>query len=533
MSKLFKIVALVLLLVMTIVMVSACSGISKIDGDGDTNKSAEVQGDNAGTKLAKESIATETPKEEPLEEVTLKFWFPDTKKSATDDVWNAISEKTKDKLNAKFEINYAAWGDYQSKISLLAASGDNYDLNFDASWLMYNQLANKGAYLGLNDLLPKYAPKLYEKYKNLNYIPSMTYNGEIICLPWTLSKNGRPFLIYRADIVKKLNLTVPEKGTIEDVDRLLQAVQKANLGITTFGFDNFEGGFILQMLCPKYEYCTWNNHMLTFSLNDDNCKVIPFEQTEAFKEAVQYAKKWTEEGIMPKNLMVDNTKMQQNFDAGKLFAMHGNYEMAYINEAFTDESYEKGAMELYADKKYVNDSPRGNLVCINKNAANPERTLMFLELMSNDQEIYDMVIYGIEGATYMLDGDIAQVPAGMDPNNSNYFGWSGQWGFWRAEFMRPDTTYPKDFWKGMTKYASENPANISHKIADMSIDTTNIKNEIAKRDSLYNDMGKLLIYGNVKDIDKSLAEYIEKQKAAGLDKILEEYQKQVDAALAK
>lgn len=525
MSKSSKTLALVLVLILAMGVLSAC-------GSGSTGTTATSTA--AVTSQAVQSVATTAQTTQaPLKEVTLKFWFPDTKKSATDDVWNAISEKTKDTLNAKFEINYAAWGDFQNKMSLLASSGDNYDLNFDASWLMYNQMVNKGAYLGLNDLLPKYAPKLYETYKNLNYIDSMSYNGQITCLPWTLSKNGRPFLVYRADIVKKLGLTVPEKGTIEDVDKLLQAVQKANLGITTFGFDNFEGGFILQMLCPKYEYGNWSNHMLTFSLNDDKSKVVPFEQTDAFKEAVQYAYKWTAAGILPKNLMVDNTKMQQSFDAGKLFAMHGNYEAANINEAFADKSNEKGAMELYADKKYTNDSPQGNLVCINKNAANPERTLMFMELLSGNQDIYDMVMYGIKDQTYTLNGDIAQVPAGMDPNNSSYFGWSGQWGFWRTEFMRPDTTYPKDFWKGMTAFASQDPANVSNKIAAMSIDTTSIKTEIANRDALYNDLGKLLVYGNVKDVDKSLAEYIDKQKAAGLDKILAEYQTQVDAALAK
>lgn len=231
--------------------------------------------------------------------------------------------------------------------------------------------------------------------------------------------------------------------------------------------------------------------------------------------------------------MVDNTKMLQNFDAGKLFAMHGNYEAANINEAFADKSNEKGAMELYADKKSINDSPKGNVVCINKNAANPERTLMFLELLSNNQDLYDMVMYGIKDQTYTLNGDVAQVPASMDPNNSNYFGWSGQWGFWRTELMRPDTTYPKDFWKGMTKFATEDPANVTVGIADISIDSTIIKTELAKRDALYNDLGKLLIYGNVKDVDKSLKDYIDKQKATGLDKILAEYQSKVDAALAK
>ena len=43
---------------------------------------------------------------------------------------------------------------------------------------------------------------------------------------------------------------------------------------------------------------------------------------------------------------------------------------------------------------------------------------------------------------------------------------------------------------------------------------------------------KLLQYGAVRDVDKSMEEYIQKQKDAGLDKILTEVQKQVSAFLA-
>jgi putative aldouronate transport system substrate-binding protein len=66
-------------------------------------------------------------------------------------------------------------------------------------------------------------------------------------------------------------------------------------------------------------------------------------------------------------------------------------------------------------------------------------------------------------------------------------------------------------------------------IAGLIPNTDSIKTEIAKRDALYDQIGKLLVFGAVTDVDKTLDDYIAKQKAAGLDKILAEVQKQVNA----
>ena len=52
---------------------------------------------------------------------------------------------------------------------------------------------------------------------------------------------------------------------------------------------------------------------------------------------------------------------------------------------------------------------------------------MFLNLLQSDREFYDMVIYGIEGETYVLNDGIVDYPEGVTSTNSNYLGWGGQW----------------------------------------------------------------------------------------------------------
>ena len=139
-----------------------------------------------------------------------------------------------------------------------------------------------------------------------------------------------------------------------------------------------------------------------------------------------------------------------------------------------------------------------------------------------------IIIYGIKEKTYTIDGNVAKFASGVDPLKSNYMNWSGQWGLWRMPFLRPDELRDENYW---TKYNEfiKLPSNIMSPLAGFVPDTESIKTEIAKRDALHDELGKLLQFGIVKDVDKALNEYIEKQKAVGLDKILAELQKQVDA----
>jgi putative aldouronate transport system substrate-binding protein len=152
-------------------------------------------------------------------------------------------------------------------------------------------------------------------------------------------------------------------------------------------------------------------------------------------------------------------------------------------------------------------------------------------MMETDKVLYDLVQYGIEGKTYKLNGDVAEYPDGMQFTTSNYMEWGGQWAFWKPQFMRPNQTYPKDFWLKEAEFASI-PVNVNSPVDGLFIAEDNIKNEVAKRDQAYEEFGKPIEFGVVKDVEGSVADYIEKQKSNGLDKIIAEAQKQIDAYLA-
>ncbi|HHW00274.1 MAG TPA: extracellular solute-binding protein [Clostridiaceae bacterium] len=517
-------------------LVAVAVFISLLVGCGSRNTNSDVSAENKTTTSTEGETENETEKQtsEALKEVKLRFFFGGDKKEATDEVWQAISEKYKDKLNATFEINYVPFGDYANKLIVMASSGDNWDMNFDGDWLVYPQMVNKGAYLALNDLLPEYAPDLYATYQSSGVLEAATVNGNILCLPWTMKQNQRGYLMWRKDLLPKdgFDIKTDSIKTIEDIDKVLNDAKKAfpNLrifNISTQGGFPYAVGLITQL---KYELADLSFHGFVFDMNDPDIKVIPFEQTQAFKEAVEYAKKWYDAGIIPKDAVIDKTDINTFFDQGKAFLTYSTHEWSSVVKNYTN-GIETDRSQLYPEKKFYNRTPLANVVAINKNAANPERVLMFMNLLETDREFYDMVLYGIPGKTYVLDGEAAAYPEGMDTSNGNYLDWPSQWAFWKPQFMRPTTQYPSGFWQREAEFASQ-PNNINSPLYGLFFDSENIKNEIAKRDQIQDEFGKLLLLGVCKDVDQSVADYIEKQKAAGVDKITAELQKQVDAFLA-
>jgi putative aldouronate transport system substrate-binding protein len=501
------------------IMLAACS--SKKSSDSSPSPSAAA---SSMAPSSQEASASATPEEE----VTLKFYFGGDKKAATDEVWSKISDYLKGKgLNVKFDINFIPFNDFKDKMLVMAASGDNWDMNFDGDWLSYKQMAAKGSYMALNDLLPKYAPNLYKKYQDQGTLSAATVSGQIVGLPWTMKMNQRQFATWRVDLADKAGITIPEGGvkTIEDVDNLLRQLQKA------YPNEKINRGGPLPIYMIRDEWVDLNFHGLGFYLSDPKITIKPVEQQPFYKETAEKAKQWYDEKLINRDAMIDKTDGAAEWRNGRTLFTLTSHEWVSADPGFSDPSFKLRASELYPDKKQVNRTPLANVVAINRNSKYSDRVLRFLDMLETDQTLYDLVQYGIEGKTYKLDGDTAVYPDGMNTTTSNYMEWGGQWAFWKPQFMRPTSTYAKGFWEKEAEFAAQ-PENVNSPIDGLFITEDTMKNELAKRDQASDELSRPIEFGNVKDPDKAVADYIEKQKNNGLDKILAETQKQVDAYLA-
>ena len=159
---------------------------------------------------------------------------------------------------------------------------------------------------------------------------------------------------------------------------------------------------------------------------------------------------------------------------------------------------------------------------------------MLLELLNTDEEAYDMFMYGIEGETYVKDENGAlQYPEGQDASTSVYLGWFN-WPFVREQFNKPSGRITQEALDAEQEWLKKDNFVVSP-LTGFNPDTSTIKTELAQRDQLYDEQGKLLLAGITSgdDVDTAIQKYIDSQKAAGLDKIMNFMQEEADKYTTK
>ena len=539
-----RIITVLFSLILMIPALSACQGSQANDQANKTTEQAVQTADQASQTADQASQATDQankasdqankPAGTNLPEVTLRFYLPGEPTPYEDQVAEHLYEMSKDVLNARINKIYVPFGDYADKLVLLASSGDNWDFNYDATWNTYNLMLNNGAYLPLNDLLDTYAPAHKAYLKEAGVLEWATVNGKIMALPKTTPLADRAYAIIREDLRKKYNIG-DDFSTIEKLEAYIETVlanepdMEAINGVfkTNTSLDDAMWAILTKYgLDRPFAQAYFE---FTYELADPNIKIVPLERTECFREVAKIRRRWVEKGWIPRNAV--------NMES-KAAGITGNVYTAYIfdltraaaTEGFEGPGESKG-YAMYPDAVSSITTPMNDVVTFNKNAANPERAMMFVAWLNEKQENYDAFMYGIEGVTFVLkekDG-VMQVerPEGQDSTNS-YVDWFGKWGFESRKFQRPGFNNPLEVSKAFDEYLA-NPKNITPPVAGFSFNPEPVKTEITRRQSVMDEYGVPLRYGMAEDVDAAVDEYIQKMNEAGTDVILAELQRQMDA----
>jgi putative aldouronate transport system substrate-binding protein len=167
-------------------------------------------------------------------------------------------------------------------------------------------------------------------------------------------------------------------------------------------------------------------------------------------------------------------------------------------------------------------------VAIPVTSKNPERAMMLLNLLHSDEgkDLQNLLIYGIEGTHYKkVDDKSIEL---IDVAKPKFF--NAGFGFGSMSNVYDTTNYGLP---GLiTNYATINESAIKPPYFGFHFDTQPIANELAQTKSVTSQYTKILTSGALGEKWESMYdEMISKLKTAGMDKIIAEAQKQLDAYL--
>ncbi|MDD2214042.1 MAG: DUF3502 domain-containing protein, partial [Oscillospiraceae bacterium] len=157
-------------------------------------------------------------------------------------------------------------------------------------------------------------------------------------------------------------------------------------------------------------------------------------------------------------------------------------------------------------------------------SANPERALMLYDLLRNDETLYRLHNYGIEGEDYVVtdDGELDR-PEGYDATTDAL-----DTNFWYGRMDEYELTPVSNYDGAAELYEELDSKAHDYALTKFAFDATNVQTEIAALTEVYNQYIPSLAYGKFEDPEAAVAEFRAALTSAGYDTVLAEVQKQLD-----
>lgn len=488
-------------------------------------KAVEPTATQAAAATAEPTAAAEPA----LPEVEISYIFPGGAQKDLLLVQDELSKLVKEKINATVKLVQIDWGSFDEKIKLANAAGEKYDIQFTAPWINnYYQNISKGALSPLDDMLPKDAPKLYASMPPTTWdaarVQGKIYgviNQQIFVKGWGA--------YVRKDLAEKYGLDFTATQKYEDLEPFMDKVKKGE-GITPLYCTSDIIGTAWKaeyyLIDPIVEL-SGNGTLVGVRYDDKALKAILVPETPEYKEAIELARKWFTLGYYPETPLppADATAA---FKAGKYAIQLHVYKPGVEAELksslgfdFLAKAYKKGFLTTAGTTATMN--------AIGRTSVNPDRAMMFLELLNTDPQIYNLLCKGIQGKHWVWADEAKKVitfPAGVDASTSGYNP-NSDWMFgnqFNAFYVSKDQA-DADAWAATDKMNKEATPSTALGFAFVS---DPVQAELTAVGAVVQQYHILLALGQ-SDPAKLLPEYIGKLKEAGSDKVLAEVQIQLDA----
>lgn len=520
---------IMLALVLTFVMImGGCGGNNNANAPAKaTNDASEVKSDTPDTT----NTANTTDDIDTSKEVKLKMIFVGPKPVDYDSVFAEINKILKEKINATVEGEFLDWSDWAQKYPLKLAADEDFDLIYSANWAGYNDQALKGGFLELTDeLLTKYMPQTWAAMSEVSWDQAKV-NGKLYMVPQNRGESVEKLILYREDLRKKYNLA--EINSPESYATYLKTIAQNEKGITPFTPETGDWKFHnLDRILLKQQN-EWNMFDLdlpfAFKLTDEKGQLFNVYETQEFKDLLVYYKDLADNNAWSKNVLNSKNDHQADFKAGKTASItHNNGTLGSLKALMEQENspYEVALADINPDKKKSVAISTQNGTSIHATSKNAERSLMFIDLMQNDKELHDLMMYGISGVHYDAVGDNKYKALEKNPNFTGFSNWN-----FNSPLNRDNEAFPQEV-SDLINGWEANGQVYHYSLETFVFDNSKVKTEIANVGNVMLRYAIPLEYGVIKDIDKGLADLNKQLDSAGIDKIQTELQAQIDAFLA-
>ena len=542
-----------LLLAMIMVLSIVLAGCSK------TAETPAADETPATTEPAETTDNTETPEapeetaEPALEQKTIQLMITGAGKQANSDkVWAAFNEQLQQYVpNTTVEFIDVPFEEYSEKFSQVLASGEGVDLAW-TGWLINKpQNIADGNLMPLDDLLAEYGQGIVDILgENVVEIHRNADDGKLYYLPsWQgLVGDRRGWLVvteiaelagdtWIEDTEAALNKwrnnysdnTEAFQAVLDQATKYLAAAKEAGklgAGINTgrvFGWSMYNG--------------TRSNpgvggSEIGIPFEDNTFTVIDGVASEHYKLYAKTMADWYKEGYIRSDIMSVDTST---------LTMPKNGEITDTTYVFSCDPYlteadqEAAIADAGMDMTYLPIEENAYLIlggdtsyAIPYCADEPERAMMVLNAIYSQPDLYNTLIYGIEGEDYTknADGTITTSYVGASPTADDSYGIQ-RWIIGSCKNALINNGTDPNYYADLE--ALEATAQVIP-FLNFTFDRTNVEGICASILNVYYEYGPQIDNGVAGDNWEELYNnYMAARKDAGIEELVTEFQNQLNA----
>ncbi|MDO5047499.1 MAG: ABC transporter substrate-binding protein [Anaerococcus sp.] len=448
---------------------------------------------------------------------TLVYLNIGTPPQGNDEVVAAINDYL-DSQDAGYhlDLTFYDWGDYEQKLQLASSTGEDWDMAFTANWAgPYKTLVNQNALMDLTDLMEG---KEFVDLINPDMIKGVSVDGKVYGIPaaYPGAVAANQF-VWTKSFVDKYDIDYESIKDAKDLEPILKKIKEEEGMQYPFGVSK---DFLFAMPEPVYKVTEG------VAVKEEDGKLIAYNlyADDLYKEQIGVMKKYMDEGLVSPS--APQTEAGTVFPENEVLVTEGEGEPG-SNAIWSNDIRGEVVSSLVGDEIMIsNDKATGKMISLNSQTDKADLAMDFINRMFTDQKLQDMLSYGIEGKHYeLVDGKVRKFNQEEDGAANEYD--VPSFTFLSAFNRTPLAGAPGIGDEEFDQEAKEfEESLVASPVLGFTIDETNVETEIANIQQTQEQYTTNLKTGA---FDESYyQEFLDKLDTAGIQKVVDEVQSQLD-----
>lgn len=487
------------------------------------NSNAKSNATSTAPSAADNTSADASAKDWTTQEAyTVKLVLPGTAKvEDCEEIARLATEITLPKYNTTIEITRVGFGTYDQEVNLMFSSGEKLDMLYNNRGIFVSAV-NSGQIVEIGQYFDEYAPELKALISDDDWA-TVSVDGGIYAVPANKEKAVAWGFSMNKEIADATGIDYSEIDTEEELEPLLRKVKEMYPTMYPVGSN---GGTMSTM--TTYDDLGYDFGVLKDCTDPDDHTVVNWYGTDEYKEIIERRWRWTQEGLIMPDAASNTDPWATLISSGKVFGRFSNVKPGIVAEHEKNTGVKMVVLPM--TDAYTTTTRLDILWYVAHNSEKPERTVQIMNEIYTNPELQNILCNGIEGKHFEYKNSektIVGYPEGVDGSNTGYpsYPWA-----WLNEMITPvwegsETT----LWKETEEF---NNTAIVSPAKGFAWNNSAVLNEVTACNNVRTKYANALECGSINP-QEALPKFLKELEDAGINRIIAEKQKQLDAWFAE